>query len=121
LLDCDHQQFDERYADLVNELKMAVQAKWAPARVKAKVLKPMQDALGSKGMTPETILEALYTSPDAMSILNNLRKSYEEQEQKTKDEEPEKPVQTSTYIPNELPTTVLTTHSGNNKEESSHT
>lgn len=76
LLDSDHQEFDGRYTTLVAELKSAVHAKWAPARVKAKVLKPMQDALGSKGMTPETILEALYTSRDAMDILNNLQKSY---------------------------------------------
>jgi len=80
LLDSDHQEFDGRYTTLVAELKTAVHSKWAPARVKAKVLKPMQDALGSKGMTPETILEALYTSPDAMDILNNLQKSYLSQE-----------------------------------------
>lgn len=82
MLDCDHKQFNARYSELVEDLRAAVQAKWAPARVKAKVLRPMQEALGSKGMTPETILEAIYTNADAMGILMNLREDYLEQEKK---------------------------------------
>jgi len=74
---------------ILAEVRQEAFLQWTASRIEQVLLKPLKAVVDSGHLTGASLLDALYTNPEALQLLNNLHKAWKRDEEGIEDEEDE--------------------------------